>query len=236
MREQPTVPNRPRPMRPDLPPTVAHRVQRPVHGKPAPERHGEPRTLPAPAPEPEAARPPRTQARPMAMPSLLPVLGGVWWTVGSVALDSGPGTLVLALGLSASVALGIGLRRRFGRVALPSGGRTRLLRVAVAAVVGILLGGAGLRLLGLGEIAVPLACGITAFALLALVRVVDERFYVALAGALLVLAAAGAVAATSTPGALYPQGLVGLGAGLLCWAVAAVRGGLLAEVWARRRG
>ena len=252
MREQPTVPNRARPIRPlqtriEPPPTVRQRVphqvrnqQPPKQGRPAPVppvRSAEPPTLQAPAPEPEAPRPPLPPVRPWALPLLLPALGGVWWAVGSAALATGAGTLVLALGLSVAVALGVALHRRFGRgSALPAGGRIRLIKVGAAAVAGVLLGGAGLRLLGLGEIAVPLACGIVAFALFAMVRVVDERLYVGLAGALLVLAAIGAVTAMSTPGILYPQGLVGMGAGILCWAVAAVRGGLIAEIWARRRG
>lgn len=253
MREQPTVPNRARPNRPDQPPTVRQRVPqqvrrpapsapgpRPLQGPPAPVapvERAEPRTVPASLPEPEPVRAPLPPVRPFALPLLLPALGGLWWAVGSAALDTGPGTLVLALGLAAAVGLGVALRRRFGRgVALPPGGRTRLLQLSAASVAGVVLGGAGLRLLGLGEIAVPLACAIVAFALFALVRVMDERIYLGLAGALLVLAAVGAVAALSTPGLLYPQGLVGLGTGVLCWLAAAARGGLLAELRARRRG
>jgi len=173
----------------------------------------------------------------MALPLLLPALGGAWWAFGAAALPTGPGTLVLALGLSLAVALGIALHRRFGRgAALPPGGRFRVLRIAVVAVAGILLGGAGLRLLGLGETAVPLACGVTALALFAFVRLVDERLVLALGGALLVLAAVGASLAFGTPGALYPQGLVGMGAGALCCVAAAVRGGLVTEFLARWRG
>lgn len=171
----------------------------------------------------------------MALPLLLPVMGGAWWAIGAAALDPGVGTLALAVGLAAAVALGVTLRRRFGRgTALPSGGRTRLLKVAAVTVAAMLLGGAGLRMLGLGELAVPLACAIVGLALFAAVRVVDERLLAGLAGLLVVLAAVGAMAALDTPGALFPQGIVGMGAGVLCLAVAALRGDVVGELWSRR--
>jgi hypothetical protein len=200
--------------------------------------------LKAPLPEldqPEPVRPraprPARRVRPLTLPLLLPVLGGAWWTFGAAALPTGAGTLVLALGLSLAVAVGIALHRRFGRGApLPPGGRFRVLRIAVVAVVAIALGGAGLRLLGLGETAVPLACGVTAVGLFAFVRLVDERVMLALGGALLVLAAVGASLAFGTAGELYSQGLVGMGAGALCCVAAAVRGGLVTELLARWRG
>ncbi|MGI5129004.1 hypothetical protein ACQEVB_19520 [Pseudonocardia sp. CA-107938] len=238
MREQPTVPNRAHPTRPE-PPTVRRPVppSRPRPVAPPPARPGLPPTLQAPLPEPPRAQRPPRPVRPMPLPLLLPAIGGAWWAVGASALDTGAGTLVLALGLSLAVALGIALHRRLGTGApLPPGGRLRVLRIALVAVAGIVLGGWGLRLLGLGEVTVPLACGITGLALFAFVRLVDERIIVALAGALLVLAAVGASLAFGTPGALYPQGLVGMGAGALCCAAAAVRGGLVAELLARRRG
>ena len=48
--------------------------------------------------------------------------------------------------------------------------------------------------------------------------------------ALMVLGAAGAVLALDSAGALYPQGVVGLGAGAVLWLFGAQRTGLLAEV------
>jgi hypothetical protein len=243
MRDQPTVPNRgpkrgPTPARPPQPePATVPRSVPPPRAQPAPPRPQP--TLKAPLPDldqPVRARPRPPRVRPMALPLLLPTVGAAWWAIGAAALPTGPGTLVLALGLSFAVALGIALHRRFGRGrALPPGGRLRVLRIAGVAVAAILLGGAGLRLLALGEADVPLACGITALALFAFVRIVDERLVLALAGALLVLAAVGASLAFGTPGALYPQGLVGMGAGALCCVAAAVRGGLVTELVSRWR-
>jgi hypothetical protein len=169
----------------------------------------------------------------MTLPLLLPILGGVWWTIGTAALEPGMGTLLLAAGLSGAVALGITLRRRMGEgVPLPRGGRVALVRIAAGSIVTILLGGVGLSWLGLGEIKVPFAFAVVAIALFRSVRILRERGLQVVAGALLVLAVAGGSLAFGTQGDLYTQGLVGMGAGALCCGFAAVRAGLLAEALA----
>ena len=51
----------------------------------------------------------------------------------------------------------------------------------------------------------------------------------------MVLGASGAVLALGSAGQLYPQGLVGLGAGAVLWLFGAQRTGLLAELRQRSR-
>lgn len=204
-----------------------------MHDFPTVPTRTDARTVPTALPR--SARTPQP-VRPVALPALLPVLGGLWWLVGSAALDAGAGTVVLALGLVVSGALALETRRRHGAgAALPHGGRARLLRVAGVTAVAIVACGAGLGLLGLGELTVPLVCGLVAFALFALAPLLEDRSVLALGGALLVLAAVGAVLALGSAGRLYPQGLVGMVAGALFWASTAIRGGLLAEARARMR-
>lgn len=170
-----------------------------------------------------------------AVPYLEPVTGALWWTVGAAALDGGPGTVVLAAGLGVTAALVVGLRRRHGSGApLPPGGRGRLLRLlgitaALVAVAGTVLG-----YLSLGELSVPVACAMVGAALVPLSSLLDHRSLLAVGGAMMVLGAAGVLLALDSAGRLYPQGVVGLVAGALLWVAGAHRGGLLAELRARR--
>jgi hypothetical protein len=72
-------------------------------------------------------------------------------------------------------------------------------------------------------------------ALIPLSTQLDERSLLATGGALMVLGAVGALLALDSVGSLYPQGVVGLVAGVLFWAAAAYRTGLLAEARGRVR-
>jgi hypothetical protein len=170
------------------------------------------------------------------VPYLDLVLGLAWWTVGAAALNAGVGTVVLAAGLGAAGVLVMALRKRFGSGApLPRGGRGRLfvligVTAAVIAVAGTLLG-----YIGEGELAVPVACALVGVAAVPLASHLDDRTFVALGGALMVLGAAGVLLALNSAGRLYPQGTVGLIAGALFWFAAAYRTGLLAEARDRTR-
>jgi hypothetical protein len=164
------------------------------------------------------------------------VAAAVWWTVGAVALGGGLSTAVLAVGLGVTGALVAALRRRFGSgTPLPPGGRWRLVRLYGGALVVVLAAGAGLGYLGYAELTTPLACAFFGLALLLSAPVLEQRTPVAAGSALMVLGAAGAVLALDSAGALYPQGLVGLGAGALLWLFGAQRTGLLADALARSR-
>lgn len=168
------------------------------------------------------------------VPFLEPVLGGLWWIVGAIALAPGPGTVVLAAGLGIAGGLIAALRRRYGAgEPLPPGGRGQLLRVLVVAAVLVAVASPLLGMIGLAELAVPVACAITGAALFPLATMFDERALLAAGGVLMVLAAAGALWALDSAGVLYPQGVVGLAAGIAVWLAGAQRSGLLAEVRSR---
>jgi hypothetical protein len=169
------------------------------------------------------------------VPYLEPVLGGPWWTVGAIALTTGLGTVILAAGLGITGVLIAALRSRHGAgEPLPPGGSGRLLRIAV--IVGVLVAAAGplLGMIGLAELAVPVACALTGAALFPLASTLDDRALLAAGGVLMVLAAAGALWALDSAGTLYPQGVVGLAAGAAVWLAGAQRSGLLAEARLRR--
>lgn len=171
-----------------------------------------------------------------ALPLLEAALGAVWWTVGSVALPPGPGTLVLAAGLGLVGAMFVGIRRHHGPGApLPAGGRARLLKLAGIAAGLVVLAAVVLDLTDWGELTVPLACVIVGAALVPASSVLDARLLLATGGALMVVGAAGAVLALGSAGNLYPQGMVGLIAGALLWLSGALRVGLIAEVLGRAR-
>ncbi len=168
------------------------------------------------------------------VPFLEPLLGGLWWTVGAVALSAGLGTVVLAAGLGVTGGLIAALRRRGGGAPLPPGGRARLLRIAFVAVVLGVAAGPLLGMVDLGELGVPVACAVTGAALFPLASTLDERALFAAGGLLLVLAATGALFALDSAGTLLPQGLVGMAAGIVLWLAGAQRSGLFAEARARR--
>jgi len=155
--------------------------------------------------------------------------------VGAVALSAGLGTVVLAAGLWVTGGLIAALRRRHGAgEPLQPGGRGRLLRIAFVAIVLGVAAGPLLGMVGLGELAVPVACAVTGAALFPLASMVDDRALLAGGGLLLVFAATGALFALDSAGTLLQQGLVGMAAGVVIWLVGAQRTGLLAEARARR--
>ncbi|WP_219413289.1 hypothetical protein [Pseudonocardia nigra] len=173
--------------------------------------------------------------RERTVPYLETLVGGAWWTIGAAALDGGFGTVVLAAGLGLTGAIVVALRRHGPGGPLTRAARTRLLLVfgitaALMAVSGTVLG-----FFDLGELTVPLACVMTGVALVSVSSVLDERSVLAAGGGLMVLGAVGAVLAFDSAGALYPQGVVGLVAGLLLWTVGAHRTGLLRELRGRAR-
>jgi hypothetical protein len=171
-----------------------------------------------------------------AVPYLETAAAGVWWTLGAAALSGGLSTVVLAGGLGITGALVVALRRRYGSgEPLPPTGRWRLLRLLVGAIVVIALAAVGLGYLGYAELTIPLAAVVVGVALLLMSPVLDDRAPVAAGAALMVLGAGGAVLALDSAGRLYPQGLVGLGAGALLWLFGAQRTGLLAELRERTR-
>jgi hypothetical protein len=171
-----------------------------------------------------------------AVPCLETAAAGVWWTVGAAALDSGLTTVVLAAGLGVTGGMAVALRRRFGSgEPLPAGGRGRLVRLLVGAAALIAVVAAGLGYIGYAELTVPVACAVVGAALLLAASLLEDRAPVAAGSALLVLGAAGAVLALDSVGTLYPQGVVGLGAGTLLWLFGAQRTGLLAEFRERAR-
>jgi len=171
-----------------------------------------------------------------SVPFLEPLLGGLWWTVGAIALSAGLGTVVLAAGIGVTGGLIVALRSRYGNgEPLPRGGRGRLIRIAFVVVVLCAAAGPLLGLVDLGELAVPVACAVTGFGLFPLASLLDDRTLLAAGGALLVLAATGALLALDSAGALLPQGVVGMAAGAVLWLAGAKRSGLLAEARTRRR-
>jgi len=165
---------------------------------------------------------------------LEPLLGGVWWTVGSLAFSAGLGTVVLAAGIGVTAGLVVTLRRRYGAgEPLPPGARSRLVRVVAITVVLIGILSSLLPLAGLGELAVPIACALVGIGLFPTASVLDGRVLIVAGSALLLLGATGALLALDSAGRVYPQGLVGLVAAAAVWACGAQRTGLLAEVRAR---
>jgi hypothetical protein len=164
-------------------------------------------------------------------PVVLAVAGGGAWLVGSSALPSGPGTVVLAVGIAATVWLAV----RAGRA--PAFGapidRVRRHRVVYLLVVGIglvVVGSTLLHTTGRAELAVPLAAGVCGALLVPLASLVDRRGLLALGGGLMLLGAGGAVLALNSGGRAESQGLVGFVGGVLLWVAAAQQAGLVSEL------
>lgn len=162
--------------------------------------------------------------------AVLALGGGVGWLVGSSALDAGTGTVVLAVGLGVTAWLFVAGSR--GAVERPIE-RWRSRRLARLAVIGLVLVVGGSALLGFtpyGELAVPLGFGIVGALLVPASSLLGDRAYLVLGAALMLLAALGAFLALNSVGQLYPRGLVGLGSGLILWAAAAYRSGLVDQL------
>lgn len=166
---------------------------------------------------------------PVPVPAFELWLGLVWWTVGAVAFDPGPGTVVLAAGLVAAGWLYRTVRRTHGAgIPLPRGGRGELMRRGGVTLGLIVALGMGLPYFGFGELVAPIACVLAGLALARVSGLFGSRS-VALAGwGLVAVGACGVLLAMNTPDQLYGQGLVGLAAGVLLWLTGAHRTRVLA--------
>ena len=159
--------------------------------------------------------------------SVLALGGGVAWLLGSSALAAGLGTVVLAAGLAVTVWLTVTGGRHGGDRPLERWRSKRLVRLAVLGVVLVVAASVLLGLVGYGELGVPVAFFVVGALLVPAASTLDDRSWLLLGAVLMVLAALGGLLALNSAGALYPRGLVGLGAGLLLWSASAHRSGLL---------
>jgi hypothetical protein len=161
---------------------------------------------------------------------VLALAGGAMWLVGSAALPPGAGTVVLAVGIAATVWLLMQGGRDRGGPRLDRQRRGRVIRLVVVGAALVALGATLLRITGRAELTVPLAVGVCGLLLLPLASLLERRSLTALGGVLILLGAAGGVLALNTAGSTGPQGLVGLAAGLLLWGAAATQSGLTDRV------
>lgn len=169
--------------------------------------------------------------------AVLALGGGAGWLVGSAALPSGIGTVVLAVGIAVTVWLITrATRSDSGRgPRLDRGRRSRVITLVVVGAGLVVLGGMLLRATGLGELTVPLTVAVCGALLLPLASLLDRRSLLAVGAALMLLGAGGAVLALNSAGAAESQGLVGLVGGVLLWVAAAQQAGLTDELRNRIR-
>jgi uncharacterized membrane protein len=170
--------------------------------------------------------------------AVLALAGGTAWLVGSAALSSGTGTVVLALGIAVTAWLTVRATRAGSTVRGPRLDRDRRRRVITLIVVGVglvVLGGMLLRATGRAELTVPLTVAVCGALLLPLASVLDRRSLLAVGAALMLLGAGGAVLALNSAGTTESQGLVGLVGGVVLWAAAAQQAGLTGELRDRIR-
>ena len=165
--------------------------------------------------------------------AVLALGGGTAWLVGSSALEAGVGTVVLALGIAVTVWLVVTGSRDVNEAPVERWRSRRLLRLAILGVVLIAAASTALGFLSFGELAVPVAFFVVGALLVPASSTLDDRSFLMLGSALMVLAAVGALLALNSVGQLYPRGLVGLGAGAMLWVVSAMRSGLLAPLQRR---
>jgi hypothetical protein len=152
--------------------------------------------------------------------------GVLCWAVGSSALPAGLGTLVLAAGLLVTAGLYSAARRRApGPLTAPA--RAGLRRLALLGGMLVFGTAVGLGALGWSELSVPACCALVGGCLVPAAELVGRRGCLALAAALMLTGAAGALLALRSAGELYSTGLVGLTAGALLWLSAAVALGMV---------
>ena len=169
---------------------------------------------------------------------MLALAGGVAWLMGSVALPSGTGTVVLAVGIAVTVWLIVQATRAGNTGRGPGLDRDRRRRVITLILVGVGLiaaGGMLLRATGRAELTVPLAVAVCGMLLLPLASLLDRRSLLTVGAALMLLGAGGAVLALNSAGSAESQGLVGLVGGVLLWMAAAHQTGLAHAIRGRLR-
>jgi hypothetical protein len=168
--------------------------------------------------------------------AVLALAGGGAWLVGSTALPSGQGTVVLAVGIAVTAWLAVRATRAGGAGPRIDGDRRRrvIYLVAVGAAL-VTLGSTVLRATGRAELAVPLAAAVCGALLLPLASLLDRRGLLAVGGGLMLLGAGSAVLALNSGGRVESQGLVGFVGGALLWAAAAQQAGLMGELRDRIR-
>lgn len=168
------------------------------------------------------------------VPSLEIVLGTLAWVVGAAGLDTGTGTLLVALGLGLAGWLwSVRQRRRAMVVALHPARRRRMQSLIAAGVVGLFAFPILLSLVGYGELGTALSAALIGVLLITASAVVEERSLVAVGALVLVLAAIGAFLALNSAGVSQSQPVLGLGSGLVLWVAGMRRLGVLDEM--RRR-
>lgn len=169
-------------------------------------------------------------------PAVLVLAGGVAWLFGTAALPAGPATVVLAAGLVVTVWLFREVRSRtIGGRHLDASRRRRVLRLGLVGFGIAAVGSAALGVTGYSELSVPLTTALLGALLVPLASVVERRVYLTVGAALMVVGAAGTLLALGSAGATYPQGMVGLVAGLVLWVAGAQQAGLLDELSGRIR-
>jgi uncharacterized membrane protein len=170
--------------------------------------------------------------------AVLALAGGAAWLMGSAALPSGTGTVVLALGIAVTVWLMMRSTRSGGTARGARLDRDRRRRVIYLLVVGaglVVVGSILLRATGRAELTAPLTVAVCGALLLPLASLLDRRALLAVGAGLMLLGAGGAVLALNSAGTTESQGLVGLVGGVLLWVAAAQQAGLADELRERIR-
>jgi uncharacterized membrane protein len=169
--------------------------------------------------------------------AVLALAGGAAWLMGSAALPSGTGTVVLALGIAVTVWLMMRATRAGGSrgARLDRDRRRRVIYLLVVGAGLVVVGGMLLRATGRAELTAPLTVAVCGLLLLPLASLLDRRALLAVGAGLMLLGAGGAVLALNSAGTTESQGLVGLVGGVLLWVAAAQQAGLADELRERIR-
>lgn len=168
------------------------------------------------------------------VPSLEIAIGTLAWVVGGAGLDTGLGTLLVALGLGLAGYLVVVRRRASGMVVpLHPERRKRMQRLIVIGVIGLFAFPVLLSFISYGELGTALSAGLIGVLLIMASSVIEERSLVAVGSLVLVVAALGAFLALNSPGIGVSQPVIGLGAGAILWIAGMRRLGVLDEL--RRR-
>ncbi|TCK25412.1 hypothetical protein EV378_1219 [Pseudonocardia endophytica] len=174
------------------------------------------------------------------VPSLEISLGILAWVVGGAGLDTGLGTLLVALGVALAGYLWVVRRRASGMVVqLHPERRRRMQRLLIIGAVGLVAFPILLAMISYGELGTALTAALVAVLLIMASSVIEERSLVAVGAIVLVIAAVGAFIALNSPGVGASQPVIGLGAGAVLFVAGMRRLGVLDElqrrVAARRR-